>query len=60
MLGGNSMGFFWPKIQPQYQPENRPKVPFEKDTYVYINFELWTIQVAFWAIFTTVVPFLIQ
>ena len=55
--GGNSKGFLAQK-RPQYRPENRPKVSFEKDTC--INFQFWTFCAAFRAIFTTVVPFLIQ
>ena len=30
-LGGNSAGFFWPKIWLPYWPKKRPKTPFEKD-----------------------------
>ena len=48
--GGNSIGYFWPEKGTLY----RPKVPFEKDTF--INFLFWT----FWVTFTTVVQFLIQ
>ena len=47
--GGNLLGLFWPKKQPQYQPENRPEVPFEKDTCM--NFLFWTFQAAFRAVF---------
>ena len=31
--------FFLCEKQPQYRPENRPEVPFEKDTY--INSQFW-------------------
>ena len=49
--GGNPIGFFGPKNCPR----NWPKVTFEKNTT--INFPFWT---DFQAVFTTVVPFLIQ
>ena len=42
----------------QYRSENLPEVPFEKDACM--NFLFWTFWAAFQAIFTTVVPFLIQ
>ena len=38
VLGGNAIGFFWPEKRPQYRPENRPEVPFEKDTCTNIQF----------------------
>ena len=58
VLGGNSIGFFHAKKRLQYWPKNRPEVPFEKDTCM--NFLFWTFRATFRAIFTTVVPFLIQ
>ena len=58
MQGGNSIGFILPKRMPQCEPKHQPKVPFENDTYK--NFLFWTFWAAFWAIFATVAPFLIQ
>ena len=54
--GGNSIGFFRPEKLPQYWIENRPEVPFEKDTC--INFQIWTVMAVFTK--TAVVQFLIQ
>ena len=53
VLGGASIGLYWPWKQPQFWPEEQTKVPFENDTCV--NFQFWK----FWAVSNTVVPFLI-
>ena len=45
-------------LRPQYQPKNRPAVPFEKDTC--INFQFWTFRATFWDAFATVVALLIR
>ena len=39
-LFGKSIGLLRPEKRPQYQPQNWPKVPFEKDTNM--NLKFWT------------------
>ena len=39
-LGGNQIGLFRIENWTQYRPQNRPKVPFEKDAC--INLAFWT------------------
>ena len=56
--GWNSIGFISAWNMAPISAQNRPELPFKKDTC--INFQFGMFQVSFWAIFAVVVPFLIQ
>ena len=55
---GKSIGSLGLKDGPNMLPENRTELTFEKDAC--ISFQFWTFLATFRAVFTTVVPFLID